>query len=99
MRRTRRLGNTKSLKLAAGLMLVAGFPAFAGDVNFNGSGAITDATASQAIMLTPLTQNRVTPEVLSDGMGTETGEWQTKVQLVYDTESQRIERRLYTYFD
>lgn len=37
--------------------------------------------------------------VLSDGLPNGTGRWQTRVQQVFDPKSQRIERRIYEYFD
>jgi hypothetical protein len=46
-----------------------------------------------------ITEGAVVQRVLSDGLSTEPGHWQSKVQLVFDSKSQRITRRIYEYFD
>src|SRR6266705_401966 len=44
-------------------------------------------------------EGKVDDTVLSDGLLNETGQWRTKVQQVFNSKTQRIERRGYEYFD
>ena len=44
-------------------------------------------------------EGKVEDAVLSDGLPNETGQWRTKVQQVFNSKTQRIERRVYEYFD
>ena len=46
-----------------------------------------------------VTEGKAVATVFSDGLPNETGQWRTKVQLVFDSKTQRIERRLYEFFD
>jgi hypothetical protein len=46
-----------------------------------------------------VTEGATVETVLSDGLPNETGRWQTKVQQVFDPKSQKVERRVYDYFD
>jgi hypothetical protein len=46
-----------------------------------------------------VSQGNADEAVLSDGLLNETGQWQSKVQLVFNSKTQRIERRVYRYFD
>jgi len=46
-----------------------------------------------------ITEGQVVETALSDGLSNEIGQWKTKVQLVFDSKSQKIARRRYEYFD
>jgi hypothetical protein len=65
---------------AAGIILLAPFPAWAEELDL-------------------VTKGKAAETVFSDGLPNETGHWRTKVQLVFDSKTQRIERRVYEYFD
>jgi hypothetical protein len=52
-----------------------------------------------AVNLDFVSQGRADEAILSDGVSNENGQWQSKVQLVFNSKTQRIERRLYHYFD
>src|SRR6516165_6720892 len=51
-----------------------------------------------AVNLDFVSQGRADEAILSDGVSNENGQWQSKVQLVFNSKTQRIERRLYHYF-
>jgi hypothetical protein len=46
-----------------------------------------------------VSQGKADEDILSDGVSNEKGQWQSKVQLVFNSKTQRIERRVYRYFD
>jgi hypothetical protein len=54
---------------------------------------------ASAGVLDLVTEGKVDDTVLSDGLPNETGQWRTKVQQVFNSKTQRIERRAYEYFD
>jgi hypothetical protein len=46
-----------------------------------------------------IVEGKVDDTMLSDGLPNEAGQWRTKVQQVFNSKKQRIERRVYEYFD
>ena len=46
-----------------------------------------------------LSDGAVVQTVLSDGLSNEPGKWKTKIQLMFDSKSQKIVRRAFEYFD
>jgi hypothetical protein len=62
--------------------------------------ALSLSTSADGLdLLSVLSDGKVVPTVLSDGLSNESGQWKTKVQLVFDSKSQRIVRLNYQYFD
>src|SRR6266567_9462692 len=57
------------------------------------------STAALADDLAMVTTGKLLQTRLSDGLPNEPGQWRTRVQVVFNNKSQRIERRVYEYFD
>jgi hypothetical protein len=60
---------------------------------------LASLTPAAADPLDLVVEGKLDGAVLSDGLPNETGEWRTKVQQMFNSERQRIERRAYRYFD
>src|SRR5262249_21927354 len=60
---------------------------------------LTRSAAAIAGNLDLVTEGTVAESTFSDRLPNEGGQWRTKVQQIFDPKSQKIERRLYEYFD
>ena len=63
------------------------------------TGWFSTSSSARAGDLDLVTEGAAVETVLSDGLPNETGRWQVKVQQVFDPKSQKVERRVYEYFD